>query len=442
MRIPAPNELAAIQMAVRRRHFHRARRLIAEFMGSREGSPESPITAARCLLQSSDPLSALMVLEEARAGRSLGGIGAADRAFSTRATLQLARTLNLAGSSAHSLRILDSLTHPELAADPDATVEIFNTNALHGRSIAFLKEPATMRGLELADRLRLLRLAEAWFETGRKAGAIALLRELIAHTPERIPRAIAHRALGSLLIREERLFEAETALETSEALFGNEGSPADRGQLDLWQGALLIGNGYLSRARARLRRAWKSLYRPGLKPEDWLEVLYFQGLLAFRDAGRFPEQWYRIVRYPGATRSPIVSWIEETAGLSGLVILDGGRVGHWPSPEGLAALLMSAGSPGIPLLRACETLWPDEPFSLDSSVRRMEQLIQQCRRERGLPVRQASFHLKMGHPKAGRRPGLSRIRTPGSPPGAVLEKSAVQPASVSVSVARCRLART
>lgn len=399
------SEEIQIEAAIRARRIRQARRLIDELLSSRERSLEARIIASRHFHRIGDHYSAVQILGSER---SLAESG--DGILTVLAKLHLARALTLLGSSHYALRIVEGLQDRLKPGGPgDFAARIYISNSLFAKAVPLLGPPGSVAGLNLAGRMRLLNVAEAWFGSGMRAEAISLLGELIAHTRERRPRAVLNRVLGSFFVLEARLFEAETALEAAESLYGCEDPAADRGILDQWQGALLIGNERFGQARERLARAWKLLYRPGLKPEPWLETLYFQGLFKFHEQGKFPDEWHRILLYPSSTPGRLRSWIEEVAQLPARVILDTARArlrpterclepgsGRLTATERLAALLVVAGSPGLPLLRACETLWPDEPFSLEPTIRRMDRLARRCRSEEGWPVRQASLHLRMG----------------------------------------------
>jgi tetratricopeptide (TPR) repeat protein len=153
--------------------------------------------------------------------------------------------------------------------------------------------------------------------------------------------------------------------------------------------------GNYKKASLHVERAWKRSFQPGLQPEaTWLQVLYWKGWISLAQSKRFPIEWARLCAYPTATNA-YEKRISEVTAIPDVIFLNERRMLRHPkplhfdlagdsvisegkpslglsTPERLLALLVAAGPIGIPMFRLFDTLWPEEPLSLRTHLKRLE----------------------------------------------------------------------
>lgn len=389
-----------IEHAIRERRIRDARTLIPTFLREKQHSPTACVRASEFYRRISEHTLALRVL---RAEASPSGVDFdPDEA---EVQLQLARVLNLLGASGYALRILSRTSKEARKKFPQATGGILLSNYRYAEALQIYAPTDRIPAHQLTyqDSLKLISLADCLAGIGKSQEAALCIEKVLASAKDPSLRGIACQAAGAYLLLSRSIKKAEKMLALAVQHFPRDDRTLDRGFLYKWLGALLCSKGRYAEAQARLKEAWQILYRPGLKPESWLEVLYWFGLCRFRLDKRFPHEWLRVLAFPGPSNR-LHDWIKEEWGreleISGL--LDPVRARSKPGKshydlasvvfrqharsgvrhslgldrvDRFASFLILAGVGGMPQFRMYDALWPDEAFSLVQHQKRIEQVV-------------------------------------------------------------------
>lgn len=410
-----------VESAVQRRDLPDARRLITRFLKAGRNDLESRYEASEFYRRISDFSSALRVLRIQPDLRSWAKLSE----IQLRHQLQSARILNLLGASSRALKTLSQLPEKTKRALWPQTGGILASNFQSVEALPYYEPLESLPESELGylERLQSVTLADCCFGAGNFERARGVLERVIRLSKEPLLLGIAHQALGSYAILRGQLAEGAQALERSERFFPAADTTLDRGFLEKWRGALAASRGDFAQARERLAKAWQLIYRPGTKPEAWLEVLYWVGFCDFRERpGVLPLPWARLLCFPSPGQR-MISRIGEQIGEQERLLLSFLRLERDPGalhldpgaqakafdsryrlgmtdPERLAAALIAAGPEGLPQYRAYDVLWPDEPFSFSQHQKRLEQLVLR-NRATGSALEWRELHLTWAAPRDG-----------------------------------------
>lgn len=398
--------LQEIETAIQNRRLDLVRRLVPAYLSEQKQSLPARLQASECYRRISDFPSALRVLHSEL---EPGNWQELDET-AVQLQLQLARILNLLGASSYALRIVDRVPEKFRARFDNPVGGILVSNYRYRDALPYFAAGEKIPEAELsyAQRLRLISAADCHYGLGDSSRAHFLIERVLRLSKEGLIQGIAHQAQGAYHLMSGQLKKASEHLELSRAHFSPDDTTLDRGFLNKWLGALHVLEGRPDEARVELKEAWKILYRPGFKPEAWLEILYWQGLAEQRTSKKFPSAWARLLSYPGpgnrlqakirehgeipesflftlkklVTR-PSPEHLEPMQDLK--TRTQGARVTRklgLDLPERLLSLLIVAGPHGIPQYRTYEALWPDEIFSFSQHQKRVEQVILRLRKSK------------------------------------------------------------
>lgn len=339
--------------------------------------------------------------------------------------LQLVRILNLLGASARALKILSSIPNHIKKKQSQQVTGVLVSNYWYQDAIPWSQaiESKSDEQLTYSERMQLISLADCYFGSSDIRRAQELLKRIIRISSEPAILGVALRSLGAHYILSLDLKNAETSLIKAAEISPSADQSNDRGLLEKWIGALECLKGNISSANDRLSRAWGILFRPGTKPEVWLEACFWRGLCKFKeDRSRLPYEWARLSAYPSSSNR-MVQMISQFTQLPSQLIFGHTDILSEPAnlhidlaadvlslrdmrgkcqwqlgvntAQRLLHFLTIAGDYGLPQYRAYEALWPDEPFSFGQHQKRIEQLVIQLRRK-GVPLTWANTHLTLG----------------------------------------------
>lgn len=404
--------LEEIEAAIQNRQVDRVRKWVPLYLAQSSHSDSARFQASEFYRRISDFSSALRVLHSEVKTSSWNELNENE----VRLQLQLARILNLLGASQYAIRILSRCPGDLKNKVPYPTGGIYLSNYLYSEALPYFKSLESIKNSELSylDRVRLVSLADCYSGLGNLALASELIESVLRLSPEPLLQGIANQAQTAYLITHGKTHAAAKHLEAAQKSFSPSDQTLDRGYLEKWIGAYLCLTGEHSRARKQLAHAWKILYRPGLKPETWLEVLFWQGCSEFLKTRKFPKDWVRILAYPGSPQelsrriqtyaSPPLKFRFSKPGTRArtrhydqssdtVSSAENTRLG-FGLPDLLIVSLMVSDDAGIPQYRAYEALWPEETFSFQQLQKRMEQVTLRTR-ESGFKIQWRNLQLKL-----------------------------------------------
>lgn len=444
--------IARIESAIQGRAHEEAHRLIQVFLRAEKNAPEARLAASEYYRRLSDYGKALRALKldiPPSGWKELGEKGS-DSASGTSIEIQLqaVRILNLLGASSYALQIIEKLPRKSRLRNGLRIAPVLMANYRYDEALTYLDPLFHLADTELdyPRRLKLLSLSDCYCGLGRFAEARSVVDRILAHTREPLLEAIARQAYGSYCVLEGRINDGGKALLKSEELFEASDLTPDHGYLLKWLGAYYSLSGRFEKAGRYLSRAWNILYRPGFKPEAWLDVLYWIGLLKLRGdkAQAAPEEWLRILSFPGPG-NPLSERMKKEIEIPKSVVLSRevapAKTGHVhfdlrsdvktvereSAEEGatrtrhelglsvsdrLHALLICSGPYGVPQFRAYECLWPDSVLAFHQHQKRIEQAVLALRRG-NTEVSWKDFHLKLGEEDRSTCLWSSRAPVPG-----------------------------
>ena len=334
------------------------------------------------------------------------------------------RLLNLLGASKYSLAALKRLrgrvSDPELLRamgfvhltnyDFASAVDCFLVAKKQGAGAKWSIHESSLLEIAIADAEAGLGHLDRAIEKAEKIVQSAGKSELL--------KFIALSAWGEYLVRANRFSEAAKILQVGIQYVKVTDSSNDIGFFYKWLGIATNSEAYL-------KKAFSLLYRPGAKPEAWLEVLG-----SFKDVSA--QNYLRCLSYPGV-RIPkfIDGW--KTLSSPFLMLSDGqvtpcGRpsLNHISRPrmdmhsglfikknkkkstyspvlstfeDQLLGFLLRAFDYGVPKYRVIEELWPDQQFNILFLEGRLKQLVFRLRK-RKIGIEMSHHHLRL-LPKEG-----------------------------------------
>lgn len=369
------------------------RRLMPKLLALSRRDPQARLRAAEFLLRIPDPAKAFRILS--------------DHDLNAESRLLLANAANFLGASRYGLQVLDTVSETMKIKRRVETGQILVTTY---NDLAGLKYFANVGSAtnpkpaldEAGERAMLLRCYPL-LELKRWAEVSAICDFFLdgKHSAGQEAFALIFSAWASA--EQGNFAQAFALLKKFDEL---------PGQGDMWPHALYQQVAGMCRAKARqykkalahLEMAWKKSFHPGLQPEaTWLNVLYWKGFVKFHQEDIFPEEWARLCAFPSVT-NVFRNRIEEITPIPNLLILDAKKCRKAPHPlhidqsanctykNGapklglttsmlLLGFLVGAGPLGIPMFRIFDVLWPDEPLSLRTHLKRLEQAVSQLRRK-------------------------------------------------------------
>ena len=383
MRDQTTSEIRAdVEAAIQKRDRNGLRLAIHALLETQRGSPAIALEASEYLRRFGLPSEALRILNTASPVPQV--------------RVQIARILNLLGASSYALRIVDSIDPHQREQSRWQIAGIHLSNYQYARALSFYREIETFTSfsrLDYSHCLSLIGLADCYAGLGESERAESIFRKLSQERSEPLIRGIALQALGTQALLSARHAKARALLEQASLFFPTHDRTPDRAFLDKWRGALAVHTGEARRGLAYLKRAWKVLYRPGTKPEAWLEVLYWMRLARWRQTHELPNEWRQILTYPtpghrmtawihAHWRAPLIPQPHRALHMdlnrdeirqNGILHL-GLNLGHR-----LLAHLAMVGSAGVPQYRCYDLLWPNEPLAFAQHQKRLEQVVLQAR---------------------------------------------------------------
>lgn len=430
----SPNHAARIEAAIQSRSHEQAHRLIQSFLRAEKNTPEARLAASEYYRRLSDYGKALRVLklDVHPSGWKKTSEKTGDKASETETEIQLqaVRILNLLGASSYALQIIEKLPRASREKHGLRIAPVLMANYRYDEALTYLEPLLGTKDADLdySGRLKLLSLSDCYCGLKRFDEARSVVERVLACTRERLLEAIARQAYGSYCILEGRIDDGGAALLKSEKLFDASDRTPDHGFLLKWLGAYYVRKGKLDTAADYLSRAWEILYRPGFKPEAWLDVLYWTGLVKLREhkASAVPAEWLRILSFPGPG-NPLAERMKKEIELPGSIVLsraaapaklgpvhldllsdvktverkgaavDATRARHalgLSVSDRLHALLICSGPYGVPQFRAYEYLWPDAVLAFHQHQKRLEQAVSKLRSEKA-EVSWKDFHLML-----------------------------------------------
>lgn len=424
-----------IESAIQSRANDEAHRLIQSYLLAEKRSDEARLAASEYYRRLSDYGKALRILklDVPPSGWKVPGEKSGDTESEAAIEIQLqaVRILNLLGASSYALQIIEKLPQKSRLKNGLRIAPVLMANYRYDEALTYLDPLFHLADAELdyPRRLKLLSLSDCYCGLGRFEEARNVVTRVLAHTRERLLEAIARQAYGSYCVLEGRIEDGGKALLKSEKLFEASDRTPDHGFLLKWLGAYACHKGKLDAAGEYLSRAWDLLYRPGFKPEAWLDVLYWIGLVKLRErkGSGIPSEWLRILSFPGPG-NPLAERMRKDVTLPDSIVLSRSstpaRIGpvHFDLlsdvktvdrkgatagatrthhelglsvSDRLHALLICGGPYGVPQFRAYEHLWPDAVLAFQQHRKRLEQAVLTLRREK-IDVIWRDFHLKLG----------------------------------------------
>jgi len=316
--------------------------------------------------------------------------------------LLLATAANFMGASQYSLRILDRISEETRRKHPVETAQILSTNYLDVESLAYFSNIGTKlrpkpEATPSGEKALLLRCYPL-IELGQLDEVLSICNYFLksAHTPAF--QAFALIFLAWTLTESGAPKKAKNALSDFENLPGRHEPHWPNTLYEQVAGFTFARLGDFERARRHLEKAWSMSFRESWQPEaTWLNVLYWKGYASVLESGSFPEEWVRILGYPKATAA-YVEKISNIAVIPQSLILSPSKIlsrrnalhmdrlndvlwinGRWEQgisiPMQLLSELTFAGPYGVPLFRLFDRLWPEEPLSLSTHLKRLEQSV-------------------------------------------------------------------
>jgi hypothetical protein len=282
--------------------------------------------------------------------------------------------------------------------------------------------------------------ADALSGVGDLSAALGVMEQILEISQSPLIRAIAVGAKGEYLTKAGDAKRALPFFEEAGKFFAKTDVTADHGILQKWLGVCFFLLGKQTDSKKALRRAFKILYRPGAKPEAWMEALLWLERASDRGAssasfvsrlhalsgGEHPLLRKMGIKAPlrGDQADPIFS-VEKVGCDPGKKHLDRASDIFWRGKaprlgldrvDELICSLIYAGEFGLPQYRLYEVLWPDELFSFAQHQKRLEQLVIRARAQ-GYKIEWKGLHLKLlspdvtasGYPREVIR-GLSFLR--------------------------------
>ena len=386
---------------VQTRQIDKVRYAIPIYLKAQDHSEEARLDAAEWYRRIVDLNAALAVLKIEVSAKGIHSLSQSQ----VQSQIQLARILNLLGASCYALRIARLVRSHPLAQSASEAGGIFLSNYCFAEAKACLQKFADVDATQLGyvEKFRSVAYADALVSTGEYEPALQIYRRILETSAEPLLRGIVSQAMGAAHARAGQLALAYRHLNDAQKWFPPNDKTTDRGILEKWLGVYHLKAKQYDLAAVHLKSAFRLLFRPGYKPEAWLEVVYWKGLLnLLRSPRKFPNDWYRLLAFP-AVNQEFANRIATTCEIPAHFILSPRARISTAKPfhvdmesetvhskrfqsigidlqSKLLALLTYAGSCGIPQYRLAEVLWPETLFSVSHQQKRLDQVVYRLRK--------------------------------------------------------------
>ena len=391
----------AIEIAVQRSDHVTVKELVPKWLKKQKYSTAARIQASEWFRRIAETLLAIKALGIEQEFLTWDKL-TADQA---RLQLQFARLLNAWGASQTALTLLEAVPAKIISENSMAAAGILLSNyrypeATQALRLAVKQNPKhPLIEILLARALQGLSLQgqDHWEESDERLSRIELNHRAASSSVS----GIASQTLASNALLRGDLRRAQKDLERMRERRASLGTSVDQGNGWKWELAFHALKGEASRAKEALAQAWSYLHIPSEKPEIWTELYFWTGLLQFQEKPKvFPSDWAFLEAYP-SPGSRAQDWARERWAKPLPTLLefgDGSQIWDcdswdWSRTEKLVGYLRIAGIGGIPQYRISETLWLDEPYSIFSWEKRLENLVFRARKEMGFALEWKERHL-------------------------------------------------
>jgi len=329
-----------------------------------------------------------------------------------RIRLQSIRLLNLLGASSFAVKMLDTIEPKIQQKYYEIIAPIYLSNGRNAEAAelySFLKDLPD-RDLDYQTRLRLIGLADAYSGLEKYEKALQIAERVQALSSEPAILAILPEAMGSYCLLAGNLKKAATFQTKAKSFYQENETTVDYGYLLKWIGGRLVLEDKFEEAKKVLAQAFSILYQKGFKPEVWLEVKYWQGLLEWKKNPKFfPDIWRMLLGYPTVGtgfQKQISKWAPLPAVLKfnespevktilhfreGMSVSKVKNTLGLDLPEKILANLLPAGEWGVPFYRMCDAIYEDL-YSFGQHYKRLDQGLGRLRAE-GMKVEWKDMHL-------------------------------------------------
>lgn len=397
--------IAAIEHRFSSRDLAGARRLIPQLIPFCKNSLKTRIRAADFLLRIPEPAKAFRLLSD-------------HVHLNAESRLLLAVAANFLGASGYGLRMLATVPEGTRNRRRVETGQLLATTYNDVEALRYFSNTGTPvdpkpESGEMGEKALLFR-CYSLIELECYDEVLAISEYFLKDRSSLHQKAFAMIFAAWACVDRNDFRAANSYLDRFEAFTGQEGT---------WPDTLYhhVAGMYAARKRryrqalAHFDVAWEKSFQPGLQPEaSWLQVLYWRGWIGFTRTSKFPPEWARLYVYPSVT-NVYRQRIEAVSDVPKKMILDAKSLRKTPlsihfDPENdcmsadgqpivglqtsdrLLAILIGAGEFGVPIFRLFDTLWPEEPLSLRTHLKRLEQAAHQLR-GRGTELKWANNHL-------------------------------------------------
>jgi tetratricopeptide (TPR) repeat protein len=301
--------------------------------------------------------------------------------------------------------MLDLLSEREKAAFSEQVSSIYLSNYRFAESLRCLQSHETLSDEELNRKgwFGLISLADSYAGLRDYLNAHRLIERVFRAADSALIRNIALQARGEYLVQGQEPVQALPLLKKAVQFYDSADTTADHGLALKWLGACLISLKRFEDAGGFLDRALKILWKPGYKPEGWIEVLEWKGRAELALTGR-SDLLERVRALRGSAGAGSMVFSKARAGAKPLTIhidresdcksVGSERILGLDLTDLFNCSLIYAGSFGLPQFRMYDLLWPDEPFSFSQHQKRIEQLALRVRQS-GVGVRWKGLHFRM-----------------------------------------------
>ena len=407
-----------IDSLIREGEATKAHCLISRLLKLAEYSPESRLSASEFLRRISRHEEALRILRteiKVAYNSKLSEI-------ELRIYVQTLRLLNSLGASEFALKAIAQYPKDIQLKFSATFSEIYLSNYYYEEAYELLMglEKQDFKKLTYPERLKVVSIIDCWNGSERFQDSIKLIEKLLEHSPEPVLQGILHQVMSTSQIGIGNPRKALTHLKQAEQKFEKDQSTFDSAFVSKWYGIAYTKLKEYDLAISYFSKAWKVLYRPGYKPEGWLELLYYVGLARFEKNKKISQEWRRLLAYPGPNRrfidqitkviipqTEFYFTLESSTQKKELPLIDlasdtslrkSGQKEQYSiglnATDHVHYWLLVAGKYGIPYYRFFDILWESETFSCTQFQKRFEQILIRLRRDK-ITVEMDQHHLHL-----------------------------------------------
>jgi hypothetical protein len=322
----------------------------------------------------------------------------------------LCSILNILGASRYALRILSRVDESRVPDKYCNTIGgIFLSNYEYEKAHIWFERALYTHQNKGSNtyNLALISKADALSGLKKNSDAAEIVKKVIKDNQDPLISFIANTALGEYLIKNGQIEKAVEILYKQEDFIQKEDVSVDAALWYKWMGISLIQTGKIFEGINKLNKSLQILYSPTIKPEAWLEILYWLGY-SKKQENYIPDEWFSCILFP-CVKLPLYENINSYLGrdsilfknnkfkltgykqnlyeefdwllddISDITEIYGKRKLGFSMSETLLVLLSKVGSYGISKYRLLETLWPDELFSYITLENRLDRLLNKTR---------------------------------------------------------------